>query len=267
MRGTIGKIRALGCDVDALTLEESVSTLAKWLDELREGAEAGDASSRPCRYVVTPNLDHVVLLRGNDELRQAYSQAAMVLADGMPLVWASRLFGRALPERVAGSDVAPGLLAAAKKGTRVYFLGASEESSLKAVENARALYPQIEVVGRLSPPMGFEHSEEWSDRIVSEIVESGTQLVIVGLGAPKQELWVHRHHERLPGTVVLCVGATIDFLAGSVARAPEWAQKSGVEWVHRLLSDPKRLAKRYGKDLLYLPLLLLSDLKNLSNAK
>jgi N-acetylglucosaminyldiphosphoundecaprenol N-acetyl-beta-D-mannosaminyltransferase len=177
----------------------------------------------------------------------------------MPLVWASKLFGRPLPERVAGSDLVPAILQAAAPLTKVFFLGASDESSEKAVENVRMRYPQVEVVGRLSPPFGFEHSEEWSDKIVTAIRESQAALVIVGFGAPKQELWVHRHQARLPGTVVLCVGATIDFLAGTVPRAPLWAQKVGVEWIHRLLSNPKRLAARYGRDAIHLPRLLLED--------
>jgi len=209
--------------------------------------------------VVTPNLDHAVLLGENADLRAAYQDASLVLADGMPLVWASKLFGRALPERVTGSDLAPAVLQAAAPGTKVYFLGASEESSKTAVENVRASYPNVDVVGRLSPPMGFEHSQEWSDRIVSEITSSQATLVVVGLGAPKQEIWVQRHHKRLPATVPLCVGATIDFLAGTVNRAPVWAQKLGAEWIHRLLSDPKRLAKRYGKDAIHLPRLLIQD--------
>jgi N-acetylglucosaminyldiphosphoundecaprenol N-acetyl-beta-D-mannosaminyltransferase len=169
------------------------------------------------------------------------------------------IVGRPLPERVTGSDLTPALLKAARPKTKVFFLGATEASSKRAVANAEREYPQIAIVGRLSPPLGFEKSQEWSDKIIAAINESEATLVLVGFGAPKQELWVHAHAPRLPGTVVLCIGATIDFLAGTVQRAPEWARRAGVEWIHRLISDPKRLARRYGKDALHLPGLLFKD--------
>ncbi len=242
-----------------MTKDQAVTLVVSWLDELEHLDRRSAEALPPCRYVVTPNLDHAVLLLNDKALRQAYSEAALVLADGMPLVWASQLFQRPLPERVTGSDLAPEVLGAAREGTKVFFLGASEASSKKAVENVALQFPGIEVVGRLSPPFGFENSPEWSQKIAEQIAESKAQLVVVGLGAPKQEIWVHKHQHAMRGTVVLCVGATIDFLAGSVKRAPAWAQKSGVEWIHRLLSDPRRLARRYGKDALYVPRLLFRD--------
>lgn len=210
-------------------------------------------------YVVTPNLDHAVLLKSNERLRASYQHAKMVLADGMPLVWASRLFGRPLPERVAGSDLGPGVLASAPAGTRVFLLGASESSSQGAAQFIENNYPHVEVAGRISPPFGFEKSAEWSQKITDEIASSGTHLILVGLGAPKQELWVYDHRERLPNTVALCIGATIDFLSGEKPRAPRWAQRSGLEWFHRMLSDPGRLVVRYARDAAHLPSLLLAD--------
>lgn len=255
----VRKIRALGSDVDALTLSEAVDLVVHWLQEL--SVKAPDRRAQlPCKYVVTPNLDHTVILRSNEQLRAAYKDAALVLADGMPLIWASRITRRPLPERVAGSDLGPGVLAAAPPGCRVFFLGASEESSLGAVRRVRQLYPQVEIAGRISPPLGFEKSKDWSDKITHAVQDSGAQLILVGLGAPKQEIWVHRHRQQLTGTVALCIGATIDFLSGEKPRAPAWAQRSGLEWVHRMLSDPKRLVGRYARDAMYFPALLLQDL-------
>lgn len=260
MPPNVQRIRTLGCEVDPLTMQEAIETLKLWLREAAQTSATPGASPPPCRFVVTPNLDHAVLLKESEDLRQAYQAASLILADGMPLIWAARLLGKSLKERVAGSDLTPNLLAAAESGTKVFLLGASDDSSARAAENIRSRYPQIEVVGRLSPPFGFEKSAEWSDKIVSEIRSSGASLVLVGFGAPKQELWVHRHHERLPGTILLCVGATIDFLGGTVKRAPSWTHKLGAEWLHRLASDPKRLARRYAKDAIHLPGLLLKDL-------
>lgn len=252
------QVRALGCYVDPLTLDDATECVLGWLAEVATARATGGALPH-ARYIVTPNLDHAVMLAEPGPLRDAYANAALVLADGMPLVWASKVFRRPLPERVAGSDLGPAVLTAAPAGTKVYFLGASEDSSRRAVARVRDEFSQVEVVGRMSPPFGFEHDESWSERICSDIRASEATLVIVGLGAPKQELWVHRHAERLPGTAILCLGATIDFLSGAVRRAPTWARRWGVEWVHRLLSDPKRLTKRYAKDALFLPGLILRD--------
>jgi N-acetylglucosaminyldiphosphoundecaprenol N-acetyl-beta-D-mannosaminyltransferase len=248
------KTLALGVVVDVLTMDQAVGKVVGFV------READMAPERPCRIVVTPNLDHAVQLRENAGLRAAYADAAVVLADGMPLVWASRLGDHRLPERVTGSDLTPRVLAAAPAGTRLYLLGGSEEANAAAASNVRQRYPNLVVVGRLSPPRGFEHDAEWSTRIVSAIAESRAQLVILGLGAPKQELWAHQHAKRLPGTVLLCVGATIDFLAGTVKRAPRFMQVLGLEWIFRMLGDPGRLIRRYLKDAWYLPQLVWSDI-------
>lgn len=249
------KTRALGVTVDLLTMKEAVQEVVGFLQSARQAPRVA------CRIVVTPNLDHAVQLRENEALRAAYAGAALVLADGMPLVWASRLSPRPLPERVTGSDLTPNVLEAAPPGTRVFLLGGSEEANLAAARTIQGRYPNLELVGRLSPPRGFEHDAEWSTQIVDAITGSRAELVILGLGAPKQELWAHHHAARLPSTVLLCVGATVDFLAGSVTRAPRWMQKTGLEWIHRLLGDPGRLLRRYAKDAWYLPGLLWGDLR------
>lgn len=233
----------LGVGVDVLSLDEATSRV---LELLAERAET-------CRYVVTPNLDHAVLLDRNANFRSAYADAALCLADGTPLLWAARLAGQALPERVAGSDLGPRVLGAAPEGTRVFLLGGSEEASRRAAENVATRFSNVNVVGRASPPLGFERDPAISRSLVEQIRSSDAQLVIVGLGAPKQELWVHAHRDDLGGTVALCIGATIDFLAGTKKRAPRWMQENGLEWLHRAASEPRRLALRYAKDALALP--------------
>lgn len=233
----------LGVRVDVLSLDEATTRV---LELIAEPAET-------CRYVVTPNLDHAVLLDDSAPFRAAYADAALSLADGTPLLWAARLDGQRLPERVAGSDLGPRVLASVPGGTRVFLLGGSEEASSRAAENVAQNYPNVKLVGRASPPFGFERDPSISAALVAEVRQSGAELVIVGLGAPKQELWVHAHRRELGGTVALCIGATIDFLAGTKRRAPRWMQKSGLEWLHRAASEPRRLALRYAKDALALP--------------
>lgn len=247
------RTRTLGVQVDVLTMDQAVATVVGYLED--------PDPSAPCRIVVTPNLDHAVQLRENERLALAYQSASLILADGMPLVWASRLGSTPLPERVTGSDLTPRVLGAASAGTRVFLLGGSEEASAAAEQTVRQRYPGLSLVGRLSPPRGFEHDAAWSDRIVQALTDSRAQLVVLGLGAPKQELWAHAHQARLPGMVLLCVGATIDFLAGTVSRAPRWMQSLGLEWIYRLVGDPGRLVRRYAKDAWYLPGLLWGDLR------
>jgi len=251
--GSQGKTLALGVLVDVLTMEGAVAKVIGFLQQAEAAA--------PCRIVVTPNLDHAVQLRQSADLRAVYADAALVLADGMPLVWASRFGDRPLPQRVTGSDLTPAVLAAAPVGTRLYLLGGSEEANLAAANNVQSRYPNLVVVGRLSPPRGFERDAEWSTRIVSAITDSRAQIVILGLGAPKQELWAHQHAQQLPGTVLLCVGATIDFLAGTVQRAPRFMQVLGLEWIFRMLGDPTRLVRRYARDAWYLPGLVWRDFR------
>jgi len=251
------KVRVLGASVHVVDLAEAAQIIVTWVAECRAARISGRLPA--CRYVVTPNLDHAVMLRTNPDFREAYVGASLSVADGMPLVWASKMFGNPLPGRVPGSDLVPDVFVSSPAGTTVFLLGASEESSKVAAQAITERYPQLRVVGRLSPPMGFEHSADWSGQIVDQIEASAADLVIVGLGAPKQELWVARHASRLPGTTVLCAGATIDFLSGTVQRAPVWAQRTGLEWFHRMVSDPKRLIKRYTKDAVYFPLLLAND--------
>jgi N-acetylglucosaminyldiphosphoundecaprenol N-acetyl-beta-D-mannosaminyltransferase len=215
-----------------------------------------------CRYVVTPNVDHAVMFQTNDKLRQAYAQAALVLADGAPVVVASRLLGRPLPERVPGSDLAPALFKSVSKGDqplRVYLLGALPGVAERAAANIASRWQNVEVVGTLSPPLGFERDELQSERILAAVAAVQPDLLVVGFGAPKQELWIQSHAERLQAKVALCIGATIDFLAGEKQRAPRWMRRVGLEWLHRLSSEPGRLAKRYLRDAWVFPQLVWRD--------
>ena len=151
-----------------------------------------------CRYVVTPNVDHAVMFQHRADLRAAYADASLVLADGAPLVVASRLLRKPLPERVAGSDLVPQLFAAGKP-LRVFLLGAAPGVADVAAERIRQQWPAIQVVGTYSPPLGFENDAAENDRILAAVAAAAPDLLIVGFGAPKQELWVHRHHRQLAG--------------------------------------------------------------------
>jgi N-acetylglucosaminyldiphosphoundecaprenol N-acetyl-beta-D-mannosaminyltransferase len=247
------RITLFGAEIDAIDMSAAVDAVLQW-----RRAPRGTA----CKYVVTPNVDHAVMFQTNEPLRQAYAGASLVLADGAPLVLASRLLGRPLPERVAGSDLAPALFnrtADEDQPLRVFLLGAAPGVAERAAANIAAKWPSVAVVGTLSPPLGFERDATENDRILAAVAAVETDVLLVGLGAPKQELWVHAHADRLQAKVALCIGATIDFLAGEKHRAPRWMRRVGLEWLHRLSSEPQRLAKRYLRDAWIFPQLVWRD--------
>jgi N-acetylglucosaminyldiphosphoundecaprenol N-acetyl-beta-D-mannosaminyltransferase len=240
--------------VDVLTMVETVDAVLAW-----SRAPRGHA----CRFVVTPNVDHAVIFQTNEQLQAAYAAASLVLADGAPVVVASRLLRRALPERVPGSDLAPALFGrvaadptAAVEPLRAFLLGAGPGVAERAAANIAARWPGVEVVGTLSPPLGFERDAAENERILSAVAAARPDVLLVGFGAPKQELWVHAHAGRIEAKVALCIGATIDFLAGEKRRAPRWMRRLGLEWLHRLSTEPRRLAKRYLRDAWIFPQLV-----------
>ncbi len=248
------KTQLFGIDIDVLDMNGAVHRLRQWIEN-RD-------SDQPCQYVVTPNVDHAVLFQENSSLRKAYEGANMVLADGHPIVWTSMISGKRLPERVAGSELVPRLFDSFnERGTlKVFLLGAADGLSEKADWNMKKQSTNVETVGVYSPPLGFEKNPEQSEIILEKLAAANADVVIVGLGAPKQEIWVSQHSDRIPAAAALCVGATIDFLAGEKVRAPVWMQRSGIEWLHRMCSEPKRLAKRYARDAWIFPQLVLKQL-------
>jgi N-acetylglucosaminyldiphosphoundecaprenol N-acetyl-beta-D-mannosaminyltransferase len=242
------RVRLFGFELDAIELQQAVERILAWVYD----------RSPTSRFVVTPNVDHTVLFQQNPALRAAYAHAALVLADGMPVVAAARLLGRPLPARVAGSDLVPALFdsAAAHGGLRVYLLGAGPGVAARAAERIHARWPAVEVVGTDSPPLGFETDPQQNASILGRIAVARPDVLVVGLGAPKQELWVDAHRHKIDAAVALCVGATIDFLAGEKKRAPQWMRCTGLEWMHRVASEPRRLFKRYARDAWIFPRLV-----------
>ncbi len=254
----VRRVRLFGVEMDPVRMSEAIERLLQW-------ADAGQCGACQCRYVVTPNADHVVLLQEHEGLRRAYAEAGLVLVDGMPVLLAAKLLRRGIPQRVPGSDLVPELFAAASQRflndgsvataplLRVYLLGAAPGVAQRAAANIERRWPGVRIVGCESPAIGFEQRPEESIAILERVAASKTDVLIVGLGAPKQELWVHAHREQIAAPVALCVGATIDFLAGERHRAPRWMQRVGLEWVHRMASEPRRLAKRYLRDAVRFP--------------
>jgi N-acetylglucosaminyldiphosphoundecaprenol N-acetyl-beta-D-mannosaminyltransferase len=172
-----------------------------------------------------------------------------VVCDGTPVRWASNLLGNPLPERVAGADLVPRLIdLAATRNYRLFFLGATPEANAQAVANLHARFPNLNISGHYSPPFR-PLSELDHDEIAERIHAAKPDLLFVAFGCPKAEKWIARHYRSLGVPVTIGVGATIDFLAGRVKRAPVWMQQAGLEWLFRLGQEPRRLFRRYATDL------------------
>ena len=196
--------------------------------------------------IITPNVDILHRVVRNPELRGHLTASEIVVADGKPLVWASRLAGNPLPARVPGSDLIWSLAAAMAGGGRsVYLLGGEPGTAERADEVLRRRFPDLKLAGYLSPPFGFDTRPEEYDEVCDEVVDAAPDLVFVGFGFPKQERVIARLRPRLPQTWFLGCGAAIGFVAGVHSRAPGWMQDNGLEWVHRLYREPRRLMRRY----------------------
>jgi N-acetylglucosaminyldiphosphoundecaprenol N-acetyl-beta-D-mannosaminyltransferase len=203
-------------------------------------------------WIVTPNVDIVRHARRSAELRTLLADADLVVADGAPVVWASRVKGTPLPARVAGSDLiwslSEGLGADARS---IYVLGGEPEAigrregARRAAEALLERSPGLRIAGYASPRYGFDSRPAELDAVCREVVDARPDLVFVGIGFPRQERIIARLKPRLPATWFLGCGAAINFVAGDLVRAPEWMQRNGLEWAHRLGTEPRRLAHRY----------------------
>ena len=195
--------------------------------------------------VFTPNVDHVVMAEHDQRFRTAYAAAALSLVDGTPVLWAARLLRTPLPAKISGSDlVMPLLRRAAERGHRVYFLGGAPGVAELAKSKLEAALPGIRIVGTDASRIDVNATEE-ADEVAERIRRAAPDLVLVALGAPKQEIWSYTRAELLKPAVLIGVGASLDFVAGIQKRAPSWMSKVGLEWLYRLAQEPRRLAARY----------------------
>ena len=227
-------VRILDLAVDRVTMAEA-------LDRLDLMVKVGGPFQ-----VLTPNVDHIMRVRKDPEFRRVYEEGDLVVADGTPLVWASRLLGDRLPERVSGSDLVPCLCGlAAKYGYSVYLMGGQPGAAAASSRILQVKYPGLRIAGHACPPLGFHLDPAVNKGFLEHIRKAKPDLLFVALGAPKQEIWIHRHKVELGVPVSIGVGATLDFIAGIVKRAPRFTHRLGVEWLWRLLCESRRLWRRY----------------------
>jgi N-acetylglucosaminyldiphosphoundecaprenol N-acetyl-beta-D-mannosaminyltransferase len=224
------------------------------IDVVREGWAAGHGGS-----IIPVNIDVARAAARQAGLAQLLENGSLVLADGMPLVWASRAKGHVLPERVPGSSLLFSLsAAAAADGRSVFILGGSEGVPEKAAEALVAQSGNLRIVGTNSPPFGFDQTEEGVQDAVATVAAAAPDLVFVGLGFPRQERLIEQLRQAVPHAWYLACGGGISMAAGQVRRASPAVQRLGLEWLHRLALEPRRLARRYLRDDLPFALVLLA---------
>ncbi|MDZ5254362.1 WecB/TagA/CpsF family glycosyltransferase [Clostridium sp. LIBA-8841] len=230
----MSRMNFLNIEVDNLTMDEALDRAEKLI-----------LNKKPS-YVVTPNVDHIVKLETDKDFQDVYRNADLILTDGMPLIWISKIKGNPIKEKISGSDFFPKLCErAAEKEYSLFLLGAAEGVAAKAAENLKEKYKGLNIVGTYSPSYGFEEKEDEIKKIIKVINNVRPDILAVGLGAPKQEKFLYKYRNQLNVPISLAIGASIDFEAGNVKRAPKIMQNMGLEWFYRLCKEPKRMFKRY----------------------
>jgi exopolysaccharide biosynthesis WecB/TagA/CpsF family protein len=211
----------------------------------------------------TLNPDHLFHLQRNADFYAAYRKADFITSDSKYVYWGLGWIGRRIQEKVSGSDIVPTFCKhnAANPEVRIFLLGAGPGIAQRALERINARVGRNIVVGAHGPSMNFVNDSAEIDAVLHKINASGASVLIVGLGAPKQEIWIDRFRDRMPGVrLFMGVGATIDYEADAVARAPRWMTRNGLEWLYRITTEPKRYWRRYLRDMEYFWLVLMDGL-------
>ena len=243
--------------IDFLNIQIQVTTQQELLKRLDKGV------------LITPNVDHLVKLQKDKDFYDVYQKAEWVVCDSKILYLMSKLLKEPLPEAIPGSSFFTAYYMYHKndQNCKIFLLGAAEGIAENAMKNINEKVGRRIVVGAHSPSYGFEKNEQECEELVRIVNESGANVLLVGVGAPKQEKWIMKYRDRMPGVdVFMALGATIDFEAGTLKRAPKVWQKCGMEWLYRVIKEPKRLFKRYFVDdmqfFYYFTLQLLGLYKN-----
>jgi N-acetylglucosaminyldiphosphoundecaprenol N-acetyl-beta-D-mannosaminyltransferase len=230
---TIDRVNVLDVGVSAVSLDEAVQEIMRWL-------AVGES-----HYVCVTNVHTVMECQRDPRLMRIHNESGLTTPDGMPIVWCGRWAGAKNITRVYGPDLMLALCTELESSGHTSFLYGTTPQTLSALQEAlRLRFPKLLVAGSIAPPFRpLTRTED--DAVVDQINASGADVVWVGLGAPKQERWMAEHASRLNATVLIGVGAAFDFHAGTIAQAPRWMQRSGLEWTYRLAKEPRRLWRRY----------------------
>ena len=223
--------------VNNMDMEETIQTIDSFIQQKKRS------------YIVAINVDVVIKIEQDAYLKRITDQADMVLVDGKPLIWISKLHKRPVKAKISGSDLVPKLCEkAAEKGYTIFIIGGKDGIAEQAKRKLEKQLSGIKIVGTYAPPYGFEKDKNGLDKINQMISDVHPDLLIGCFGCPKQEKWIYENYKKYDATVSVCAGATVDFLAGNIRRAPGWMSDHGLEWFYRFTQEPKRMFKRYFVD-------------------
>lgn len=228
------RVKFMNTYIDNVTIEEAIEHIEYCIENKVIG------------QVITPNVDQIVRLEWDGYFREICENSELLLVDGHPLLWASKLYKKPFKQKICGSDLVPILCEeAAKKGYTVFFLGAAPGVAQIAAENMVKKNPGLKIAGVYSPPIGFEKDSKELSRINKILKNSNADMLFVGMGVPKQDIFIYENKDCYQIPMSFSIGGTIDYLGGKQKRAPKWISNIGFEWLYRLLHDPKRMFKRY----------------------
>lgn len=228
------KQQLLNTYVNNLTMSETIDAVEELIKSEKKS------------YVVAINVDVVIKIENDPYLKKIVDNADMVLVDGKPLVWISNFYGKPLKAKISGSDLVPLLCEeASKKQYSIFIIGGKEGVAEQAKQNLEKRLPGIRIVGTYAPTYGFEKNDAELNKINTLLSEAKPDLLIACFGCPKQEKWIFENISNYDAKVSICAGATVDFLAGNIKRAPRWMSEHGLEWLYRFLQEPKRMFRRY----------------------
>jgi N-acetylglucosaminyldiphosphoundecaprenol N-acetyl-beta-D-mannosaminyltransferase len=226
----VERIKILNAYVDKVSLNEVKEEIFNAIEK------------REKKHIVYLNGLKIYEINKNPLIKKAIDEAEFILADGVPLVWVSKLFNNPLPGRVSGTDLFELLLEECEKRSRsVYFLGSREQVLLKMIDYIKEKHPKLRIAGYRN---GY-FTDIDDERIINEINASKADVLFIGISSPKKEVWANKHKNRITVPIIKGVGGSFDVLAGTVSRAPKWMQECGLEWLHRVIKEPKRMLKRY----------------------
>lgn len=228
------RIKFMNSYIDNVTKKEAIEYIEECIRDRKIG------------QVITPNVDQIVRIEWDEYFKKICENCELLLVDGHPLMWIAKWYGRPFKEKITGSDLVPSLCeVAAKKGYSVFLLGAAPGVAEKAARKLEKKYHGLKVAGVYSPPIGFEKDKEEIKKINRILKESKADMLFVGIGVPKQDIFIYENMHEYQIPMSFSIGGTIDFIAGEQKRAPKWMSSHGLEWFYRFIHNPKRMFKRY----------------------
>ena len=228
------RIRFMNTYIDNVTMDEAIDHIEECIRLRKIG------------QVITPNVDQIVRMETDSYFKEICDNAELLLTDGHPLLWIAKWYKTPIKEKICGSDLVPKLCeVAAQKGYSVFFLGAAPGVAQRAADKLKEKHSSLKVAGVYSPPIGFEKDQNELNKINQILYDSHADMLFVGMGVPKQDIFIYENMNIYQIPMSFSIGGTIDFIAGEQKRAPKWMSKIGMEWFYRLCQSPKRMFKRY----------------------